>query len=165
MSTDVFEIDLDDVPPEILAAHKDSPPLACQHDGCGNGVVKPARGRTPKFCDEHKGKPAQSNRSATSGKSWPRAVEVENILCQGIAGVSMGLMLVPSMADDGLVLDEKMPAVIHELIELAKTDRRLRKYLEYLATPGKYAPLTLACISVVIPIMANHNLIPNLTGE
>ena len=164
--SEVFEIDLADVPPELAAAHNDKAPLACAEPGCGNGVVKPARGRTPKFCDDHKaGKSQQSNRSATSGKSWPRATEVENILLQGIAGVSVGLMLVPAFAEDGAVLDEKLPAVIHELVELAKTDRRLRKYLEYLATPGKYAPLTLACISVVIPIMANHNLIPNLTGE
>lgn len=165
MSAAVFEISETDVPPELAAAHKDAAPLACQEEGCGNGVTKPARGRTPKFCDEHKTTRTQSNKSNISGKSWPRAVEVENILLQGIGGVSVGLMLVPGLSEDGAVLDEKMPAVIHELVELAKTDRRLRKYLEYLATPGKYAPLTMALIAVIIPIMSNHNMIPNLTGE
>lgn len=70
----------------------------------------------------------------------------------------MGLRLVNPA--DGKVIAEGGPAVIHELVELAKTDAKFRKPLEMLATPGKYGPLGLALMGVIVPIMANHGLLP-----
>jgi len=61
---------------------------------------------------------------------------------------------------DGRIVADGGPAVVHELVELAKTDSALRKPLELLATPGKYGPLTLAVAGVILPIMANHGLLP-----
>lgn len=156
-----FELKDNDIAPAIKSREGDTAPLLCQHPGCTNAVTKPARGRTPRFCDEHKTtRTGTGSRSATSGKSWVRATEIENILTQYVKGIGAGLSLLNAV--DGSVIAEGGPAVIHELVELAKTDKNIRKYLEWLATPGKYAPLTLATMSVALPILANHNMLPRL---
>lgn len=132
--------------------------VQCQKPGCDQPITKPARGRTPKFCDAHKDKaPRINNKSSLSGKSWPKATEIETLLTQYVEGLGFAVML--ANADDGTVIQEKAPAVVHELVELAKDDIRLRKYLEWVATPGKYAPLTMACFSLVFPILQNHGIV------
>lgn len=133
-------------------------PLRCGADGCVNSVTKPPRGRSPKYCEEHKVTPL-SAKNATSGKSWARAVEIENLLTTYIRGLGHGIKLINAV--DGEVIADNGPAVIHELVELAKTDRQIRKYLEWIATPGKYAPISLAVMALVLPIMANHSLLPS----
>lgn len=155
-----FELKDNDIAPAIKSREGDSAPLLCQHPGCTNAVTKPARGRTPKFCDEHKARPASGNRSSTSGKTWTRATEIENILTQYVTGLGVGLSLLNPL--DGSVIAQGGPAVVHELVELAKTDKNIRKYLEWLATPGKYAPLTMAVMGVTLPILANHNMLPRI---
>jgi hypothetical protein len=151
----------DDTPPlipAIEAGDKDSSPLRCQKPGCSNSVTKPARGRTPKFCDEHKGStPGTGNKSGLSGKSWPRATEIETLLTNYVIGLAFTVGF--ANAEDGRIIAEKAPAVIHELVVLAIDDRNLRKYLEWLATPGKYAPLTMACFSLILPILQNHGVV------
>jgi hypothetical protein len=154
-----FELPETDIAPTISAAG-DKAPLRCQVNGCTTAVTKPARGRTPKFCENHKNQ-GNGSRSSTSGKSWTRAVEIETLLTQYVIGVGTGIRLLN--AADGLVIVEGGPAIIHELVELAKTDTKIRKYLEWLAAPGKYAPITLALMGVALPIMANHNLLPQFT--
>lgn len=151
-----FELKENDIAPVLTIASKDQAPLRCGAPGCTNAVVKPARGRTPKFCPEHK--PTNSNRSQTSGRSWVRATEIENLLTQYVGGLAMGITLLNKV--DGSIIAEGGPAIVHELVELAKTDKQLRKYLEWLATPGKYAPLTIAVLGVAIPMLANHGLMP-----
>lgn len=147
----------DDKPPAV--ATTDSAPLMCQHEGCMNQVTKPARGRTPKFCDEHKSV-SRAGASKLSGKSWPKAKEIETLLNQYIGGVSVGVGFLNP--EDGIIIATKAPDVVHELVELAKDDKNLRRYLEYLATPGKYAPLTMACFALVFPILENHGIISGL---
>lgn len=156
---------LDAAPPAMKATAADAAPNRCQFDGCDNSVPKPARGRPPKFCTDHKtGKPAgtpqsefNSAKSALSGKSWPKAGEVETLLKKYVETIGIGISFVHEK--DGKVIIEGGPDVVHELVELAKDERQLRKYLEWLTTPGKYAPLTLAVAGIVIPIMSNHGLI------
>jgi hypothetical protein len=154
----------DDTPPLIpaaVAAESDSAPQRCQLPGCTTAVTKPARGRTPKFCDEHKGsKAGPGSTKGISGKSWPRATEIENLLTNYIIGLSFGVAFVN--AEDGVIIREKAPAVVHELVVLAVDDRNLRRYLEWLATPGKYAPLTMACFSLIFPILQNHGFVDRL---
>ena len=142
-------------------ATNDDAPLRCNHPGCTNAVVKPARGRTPKYCPEHKSGNSRSNSGAAksvgnSGKRWNRATEIETILITYVEGIGTGMQFLPALADDGKIIEMQMPDVVRELVKLAHDDSRIRKYLEYLATPGKYAPLTLACMSVIIPILANR---------
>lgn len=144
----------------------DKAPNRCQEDGCTNGVPKPARGRPPKYCTDHRkgGAPtgkAEANfnpsKSSLSGKSWPRAAEVETLLTKYVQGLGVGLRFVHEK--DGDVIIAGGPDVVHELVELAKDERQLRKYLEWLTSPGKYAPLTLAVAGIAIPLMSNHGLI------
>jgi hypothetical protein len=158
---------LDAAPPAVLAAAgKDAAPNRCQADGCDNTVPKPARGRPPKFCTDHKSgaKPAgtpssefNTAKSSLSGKSWPKAAEVETLLKKYVETIGIGISFVHEK--DGKVIIEGGPDVVTALVELAKDERQLRKYLEWLTTPGKYAPLTLAVAGIVIPIMSNHGLI------
>lgn len=132
--------------------------VQCKKPGCDQPITKPARGRTPVYCDAHKDKaPRINNKSSLSGKSWPKATEIETLLTQYIEGLGVGLAFINP--EDGAVITDKGPAVVHELVELAKDDVKLRKYLEWLATPGKYAPLTMACFSLVFPILQNHGII------
>lgn len=158
---------LDAAPPALAAsAGKDTAPNRCQADGCENTVPKPARGRPPKYCTEHKSgtKPAgtgsenfNSSKSALSGKSWPKAAEVETLLKKYVETLGIGISFVHEK--DGKVIIEGGPDVVTALVDLAKDERQLRKYLEWLTTPGKYAPLTLALAGIAIPIMSNHGLI------
>ena len=159
-------LDVLDAAPPALKASADAGPNRCQADGCDNSVPKPARGRPPKYCLEHKSgaKPAgaasegfNSSKSALSGKSWPKAAEVETLLKKYVETLGIGLSFVHEK--DGKVIIEGGPDVVTALVELAKDERQLRKYLEWLTTPGKYAPLTLALAGIVIPIMSNHDLI------
>jgi hypothetical protein len=148
----------DDSPPVLSAVPKnDSAPLRCAEPGCTNAVVKPARGRTPKFCEEHK---ITAKTGSSSNRGWNKAVEVENSLNRIVAGLGMGLSLINEI--DGSIVAQGGPAVTHELVELAKTDKTLRKYLEWIAAPGKYGPLVMAVTGLLFPIAVNHNLIPSI---
>lgn len=153
--------------PPLRDATNDKAPVRCQYPGCTNSIEKPARGRAPKYCPEHKNQRAASgNRSATSGKVWGRATEVENVLTGYLVGGGTGLTAIGAQTRndafkaDGTVIRQNGPRLVHELVELAKTDDSLRKPLEWLATPGKYGPLTVALAGVIIPILGNHGLLP-----
>ena len=104
-------------------------------------------------------RPINKPKSDVSGKSWARAGEIETILTNYIVGIGSVVSFANQV--DGETLVSNGPKLVHELVELAKTDRQYRQYLEWLAAPGKYAPLTGAIIGVAFPIMANHGLLPN----
>lgn len=165
VSLTAFEVDDDEL---TESASLDAEPLRCQKPGCTNAVVKPARGRTPKFCAEHKRSPSGGNaKSERSGKSWTRAAEVESILNEYIGYTSLGLVMAggvdPAFVLDAKIVGQKAPAVVHELVELAKDDRNLRRALEMLATPGKYGPLTVAVFGLAVPILQNHRILPQIS--
>lgn len=156
---DSFELAESDIAPEFAAG--DTAPIACEVEGCTNGVTKPSRGRPSKFCDEHKTSKARNPPSATSGKRWTEAVEVEKLLANYVIGIGTGIKFVNEF--DGTTIVDNGPAVVHELVELAKSDKNLQKYLMWFATPGKYGPLLLALGGVAIPILANHDMIPKFS--
>lgn len=147
-----------DIPPaDFDNPVTDTPPLRCEVDGCDNPVIKPPRGRTPKRCDFHRanrGSVSSGNRAPT----WRDAAQVEEALTRYFNILGAGVQFVNEY--DGTVITTGGPAIAHELVELAKTDKKLRERLEFLTKPGKYGPLSLAIASVVLPIMANHNLLP-----
>lgn len=161
---DAFVIDASEIPGNGPSDLRDSEkaPNRCNYPDCLNPVLRTGKGgRPPKYCPEHKDKRAPKTagaRSATSGKSWNRASEIEGILNRYVAGLGWTIQLVNPV--DGKIVADGGPAVIHELVELAKDDTRLRKPLEALATPGKYGPLGIAVLAVVMPMLANHGLLP-----
>lgn len=161
VSVEAFELNEADIAPDISASKDEAPGKLCEKLACTNTVTKPARGRTPKFCDEHKGVGGNSSRSTTSGKSWGAAKEVESLLQDYVGFIATGLMFVNP--EDAAIVSDKAPKVVTELVELAKTDKYLQRYLMWFATPGKYGPLTIAVGSLVIPIMANHNMFPKFS--
>lgn len=143
----------------------DTAPHACKEPGCSNGVVKPARGRMPSYCPEHKrtdSRARNTSKSRVSNKSWSRAAEIEELLNQ-----MLGYTILPVFMfnqTDATILSQNGPKVLHELIELAKDDKNLQRVLETLATPGKYGPLTIAILGMVYPLAVNHKFIPDFTG-
>lgn len=152
MSISVIENDVDD-------AESDTPPLRCQHDGCTNTMDKPARGRPPKYCPEHKATASKSPGSkGTRATAWANAAVVEAALTKYLAGIGLVVSFVNPL--DGECIASGAEAVAHELVELGRADKNLRKRLEFIATPGKYGPLVMSLTPIVIPIMANHGLLP-----
>lgn len=146
-----------EIAPELLDSPSakmpdDKAPIRCHSEGCTNEVVKPARGRTPKYCPEHTAsKPQRST-------GWKNSAEIESVLSNYVRGLGSGLKIINQV--DGAVIVDSGPAVVHELVVLARTNMKLRKYLLWLSAPGKYAPLVIASAAVIIPIAANHNLLP-----
>ena len=68
----------------------DAVPIMCNEPGCMNSIDKPARGRTPKFCVEHKPstrtpQPRGTNRGV--GESWGRRAGAP-VSCAGGRGRS-----------------------------------------------------------------------------
>lgn len=151
-----------ELPDTDITIPEDVAPLRCQHDGCTNGVTKPARGRVPKYCDVHKASNSRNtgSRSNASGKSWPRAKEIETHLTDSLILMGKGVGLLNEF--DGAVIQAQGPAVVTALVELAKDDKTLQRYLVWMASPGKYGPLLMACGSVVFPILMNHNMLPGM---
>jgi hypothetical protein len=160
VAAEMFELSETDIAPDFPAS-EDKAPLACEYTGCTNAIIKPARGRVPKFCPDHKNNKGTNSRSATSGKSWSEAREVESLLTNYVIGIGTGVKFLNET--DGTIIVLSGPAVVHELVELAKSDKNLQKYLTWFATPGKYGPLLLALGGVVIPILANHDMIPKFS--
>lgn len=148
----------------------DKPTKLCAEPGCSNPSALTPTGRQGKYCEVHK----KSNSGTKASKptqnrtKWAKAPEVENALNQltnflalGVAGLAVSADS-DALALDAQVLNKGMPKVNHELVELAKNDPSFQKYLNWLASPGKYGALTMASLAVIVPILGNHNLIPGL---
>ena len=170
---DIFEgytgpaLEISDTDFEKLAgqAEDDAAPLMCSEPGCGNSIDKPARGRPSKFCPEHK--PTRNVTATARAKSrggWAKAVEVENALVLLVSAAAAGLQFTALRAD-GKTLELTGPQIVHELVELAKTDKKMQVYLERITAPGKYAPLVWAVLPLCMGIAANHNLLPQFVVD
>ena len=173
VSADIFEgytgdsLHLEDTEPDLTkgSAASDSLPLMCAEPGCTNGIEKPARGRPAKFCPEHK--PSRNVNASARSKArgnWAKAVEVENALILLTQAAAAGLMFTALRAD-GKTLELTGPQIVHELVELAKSDKKMQVYLERITAPGKYAPLVWAVIPLCMGIAANHNLLPQFVVD
>lgn len=170
LMTDTFKLQAVEPPPVdsymIPDPDSDTPPKrpkTCAVDGCDNAVQLTPTGRQGKYCAEHGSKdraPGESRRSNTGGRlpAWAKAAEVENAL--NLLFKFGGAAVQAVNVVDGKVIAEGGPAISRALVDLGRTDRKLRRYLEVMTAPGKYGPLTFAIAGVVVPILANHGLIP-----
>lgn len=150
------EIPDDDAPPDRNAG------AICQFPGCDIPVTKPARGRSPKFCDEHRG--TKSGSGAASGSSlpnWSKAPTVQAALEKYFNGLAFAIQLVNP--EDGRIIASGSADVATALVNLGRQDKQWRKWLEKASAPGKYGELMLALgFGIVVPIMANHGLLPQV---
>lgn len=149
---DILTLGEDDIPPLT-----DISPIRCLHEGCTNTVQKPSRGRTPKFCEEHRGSKAKSGGTSTRAK-WPQGDDIQVILASYLDNLALGITLINPA--DGQIIAEGSDKVAKALVDVGRQDKNWRKWLEKIATPGKYGPLVGALAPMVIAIMANHNLLP-----
>lgn len=160
--------DLDTLP----SAETDSLPSRPSQDGnicpvCGEPILSTGRGRPAKMhpeCRKSSGSADKNSSPASaprkSAGNWPMAATVENALNDLFSYAGMGLTLVNPA--DGSAVAAGGPAVSKALVDLGRTDKKLRRYLEMVATPGKYGPLILASLGIIVPVMVNHNLIPQI---
>lgn len=147
-----------DLPP---AGSTDIDPLICQHPGCPNTLEYGGRGRRPRFCEEHK---TASSSGSTKGTRWANRATVESALTSLFAGTSFVVTMVNPA--DGKVIATGGKAVTQELLKLGDIDKQWRKVLDKLAAPGKYGPLVIVTFTtIIIPLCANHNLLPQFKFE
>lgn len=147
----------DDVPPAGAAAD-DVAPLVCQEPGCTNTLEYSGRGRRPKFCEEHKTKSSSGTGDRKSVR-WAAENAVRDALLRYFDLIGWGVQLVNEL--DGKIIANGAPAVVDELVKLGQVDKQWRRWLEAASKPGKYGGLILAVGStMVLPIMANHNALP-----
>jgi len=144
---------------------KDSAPKRCAEPGCSNPVGETPTGRKAKFCEEHKDAKNRSGNAPKAGprkarSTWAEKSRVQDALNQLVFFGSAGLQVINKI--DGQIVAQGGPAVVQALVDLAEQDKQIRKYLDFLAKPGKYGPLTLAVAGIVIPILANHGLLPKI---
>jgi hypothetical protein len=160
-------LEMSDTDFEAFAAEPadDVMPLMCAEPGCVNAIDKPARGRPAKFCPEHKPtRNVNANARSKARGSWAKAVEVESALVLLTQAAAAGLMFTTLRAD-GKTLELNGPQIVHELVELAKGDKKMQVYLERITAPGKYAPLVWAVLPLCMGIAANHNLLPQFVVD
>jgi hypothetical protein len=156
---DLFTITREDIPPDRDDAENDTAPSRCQFDGCMNEVVKPARGRSPKYCPEHRATQGTGKGTGPKTPSWPKAKLVHDALTRYIGLTGTGIMFLN--VDDGKVIANGADEVATAIVNIGMVDKSWRKSLELLATPGKYGELTTVLLfTIAVPIMANHNLLP-----
>lgn len=152
----------------------DKAPKRCAEPGCNNPTGETPTGRRAKYCDEHKD---AKNRSGNAPKNpslgrkkrstWAQKEAVRASLNQLVMFAGAGITVINAI--DGQTVMMGGPALVNALVDLAEEDKQIRKYLDFLSGPGKYGPLLLATLGIVVPILANHHLLPqiflNLSGQ
>jgi hypothetical protein len=63
---------------------------------------------------------------------------------------------------DGAIISAGSKDLIDAIIELCRVDKSVRLYLSALATQSVYAGVIMAALAIIVPILANHGLIPPL---
>lgn len=127
---------------------------------------KRGRGRPPKESNNDNvnpdadSAPKRPNQKAPTNKNWSKAVEVEKALNTYLNTIGAGVSFVNE--NDGVAILNGSETLASELVELARNDRTYRTYLEWFTKPGKYGGVLIASGAIVIPILANHNLLPQL---
>lgn len=144
----------------------DKGPKRCAEPGCANPVGETPTGRKAKYCDDHKdaknrsGNAPKNPRLGRKRSSWPQKEAVRSSLNQLVMFAGGGLSVINKV--DGQTVMMGGPALVTALVDLAEEDKTIRRYLDFLSKPGKYGPLILASMGIIIPILANHKLLPQI---
>lgn len=73
---------------------------------------------------------------------------------------SIGTMVYALNATDGAAILEGTPDLARSLNNLANEDERVRRMLERMLTGSAYGGVFMATAAILLPILANHNLLP-----
>lgn len=63
---------------------------------------------------------------------------------------------------DALIIESGAPNLINAICVLAEQDKNVRLFLLQLSITGAYGGVIMASLAIIVPILANHNLIPPL---
>lgn len=81
-----------------------------------------------------------------------------------LIGVGLGSLPNPKMQADGIIIVQQSDSFSHAWCELAKTDTRVYNALRKLCVGGAWGGVVIASASIVMPIAANHGLVPPVVG-
>lgn len=157
------EVPVDDMPDfeATTQSATDEPVKLCHMDGCPNPVGTGPSGRRLKYCAEHTGQRTDSVPRATGGRGWAaQSVVLETALNTYLFAICGGMQFT-FLARDGQAIQKTGPAVVHEVVELARTDKALRDVLVKITAPGRYAGLSIAALAMLVSVAAIH--IPMIT--
>lgn len=65
-------------------------------------------------------------------------------------------------AVDGMIIKAGSPALIDSIMQLCEQDKRVRDFLFDLSSSSVYLNVAMASAAIIVPILANHGLIPPL---
>lgn len=122
-----------DEPPNF----ESEPDFVCEK--CGKPLIYSGRGRKPKFCDEHKRSNGNGTRNVSSGNNEKLAAMAVDVLCQGNAALTVGLMFV-RLNETASAIAAREDAFRAQAYEALKLDPALCKMiLKGGASSGKVA--------------------------
>lgn len=152
---------VDELPPDLTAQSgvpadlADSSLVYCEV--CGKDDFKNARGLKLHMSRMH-GMGADKTPSGQSKKK-SKATEtlrqdVEMLL------MAMGIGVAALNEEDGATVIKGSPNLAKALANASEKNPKLRSFLEKLTTGAAYTELVIAVSAIVLPILANHNLLP-----
>lgn len=83
---------------------------------------------------------------------------IRGALTLALSGVGATVMAVNMV--DGMAIAQGTPKLVDSIIMLAKQDKAVRLYLLRIATQSAYLNVIGSVVAILIPIMANHKLLP-----
>ena len=116
------------------------------------GEVTPPKNRRQSFT----GSSESSNRSSATDRKIRDGL---NALFGTVATVTMF-----ANEKDAQIIARQSPAVVDACVNLARQDEKFRAMLLAMLTGGAYTQLTIAIIGLILPILANHKLLPEMVA-
>jgi hypothetical protein len=129
-------------------------------DICGKGPFKNDRGLAL-----HKGKThgSGSDKTPSQGRKKTKSTrELQQSL--DVFFSSVGIAVTMANQVDGAAIINGTPGISSALANTAENNPKLRKMLESLTAGFAYSELIAASAVIIVPILANHNMLPERFG-
>jgi len=147
--------------------------VAAQPSESAPETEQPKRRGRPPLSDEEKVARAEARKAAKDtapkrGRPAGRAdlPMIEETLSQFVTAIGVGLSIMPNerVQIDGVIIVQKSDAFVKAWCELARTDKRVYNALRKLCVGGAWGGVIMASCSIVIPVAANHGLLPPMAA-
>lgn len=132
---------------------------------CGSDFQKPKNknGNYPKQCDDCKAMKVEAPTTSKPKRSANSTMgKLERNLTEQLAG--MGAMIGMFETFDGLVIAHNAATVSSALCTAAEANPALKKALEGFLTGSAYGQIGFAMAGMMVPILANHDILPPQTA-